>query len=126
MGVSDELDGLIHLSDISWDDSGEEAIKKYKLNDLLKKTDLVICGFSTIAQEAAILGVPSIRLLNLEKPYFHDKQDRIKIVSDTKILKNILKKENFNIFLGNKKLIEKKFYNKLDNKAFMRFEKFLK
>ena len=92
----------------------------------MKKTDLVICGFSTIAQEAAILGIPSIRLLNLEKPFFHDIQDRIKIVSDAKILKSILNKENFNIFLGNKKLIEKKFYNKLDNKAFMRFEQFLR
>ncbi len=100
--------------------------KNKTTNELLRKTDLVICGFSTIAQEAAILGIPSIRLLNLEKPFFHDIQDRIKIVSDAKILKSILNKENFNIFLGNKKLIEKKFYNKLDNKAFMRFEQFLK
>ena len=34
--LSDNLDGLIHLSDISWDDSGENVIKKYKLNDLVK------------------------------------------------------------------------------------------
>ena len=34
--MSEDLDGLIHLSDISWDDSGEEAIKNYKLNDLVK------------------------------------------------------------------------------------------
>ena len=34
--LSDNLDGLIHLSDISWDDSGEEVIKNYKLNDLVK------------------------------------------------------------------------------------------
>ena len=34
--LSDDLDGLIHLSDISWDDSGEEVIKNYKLNDLVK------------------------------------------------------------------------------------------
>ena len=25
--LSEELDGLVHLSDISWEDSGEEAIK---------------------------------------------------------------------------------------------------
>ena len=93
---------------------------------LLKKSDFVICGFSTIAQEAAILGVPSLRLLNLDKPYFHDTQDKIKIVFDKKTLKSILNKENFNIFLGDSKLIEKKFYNKLDNKAFNRFGKFLK
>ena len=34
--LSEDLDGLIHLSDISWDDSGEEAIKNYKLNDRVK------------------------------------------------------------------------------------------
>ena len=34
--LSEDLDGLIHLSDISWDDSGEEAIKNNKLNDLVK------------------------------------------------------------------------------------------
>ena len=25
--LSEELDGLVHLSDISWEDSGEEALK---------------------------------------------------------------------------------------------------
>ena len=28
--LTNELDGLIHLSDLSWDDSGENEIKKYK------------------------------------------------------------------------------------------------
>ena len=27
--MSDEIDGMIHLSDISWDKSGEEAVKDY-------------------------------------------------------------------------------------------------
>ena len=29
IGLSDEIDGMIHLSDISWDKSGEEAVKDY-------------------------------------------------------------------------------------------------
>lgn len=29
VGLSDEIDGMIHLSDISWDKSGEEAVKDY-------------------------------------------------------------------------------------------------
>lgn len=29
VGVNDELDGMIHLSDLSWDKSGEEAISAY-------------------------------------------------------------------------------------------------
>ena len=34
--LSSDLDGLIHLSDISWEKSGEEAIKNYKVDDLIK------------------------------------------------------------------------------------------
>ena len=34
--LSNNLDGLIHLSDISWEKSGEEAIKNYKVDDLIK------------------------------------------------------------------------------------------
>ena len=34
--LSNNLDGLIHLSDISWEKSGEDAIKNYKVNDLIK------------------------------------------------------------------------------------------
>jgi small subunit ribosomal protein S1 len=29
IGLSDEIDGMIHLSDISWEKSGEEAVKEY-------------------------------------------------------------------------------------------------
>ena len=29
VGLIDEIDGMIHLSDISWDKSGEEAVKEY-------------------------------------------------------------------------------------------------
>jgi small subunit ribosomal protein S1 len=32
VGVSDTLDGMIHLSDLSWDKSGEEAVKDYAKN----------------------------------------------------------------------------------------------
>tara|TARA_B100001564_G_scaffold347004_1_gene347309 strand:+ start:384 stop:2102 length:1719 start_codon:yes stop_codon:yes gene_type:complete len=34
--LSNNLDGLIHLSDISWEKSGEEAIKNYKVDDSIK------------------------------------------------------------------------------------------
>ncbi|MBD22282.1 MAG: 30S ribosomal protein S1 [Alphaproteobacteria bacterium] len=34
--LSEELDGLIHLSDISWEDSGDEKIKTFKSNELVK------------------------------------------------------------------------------------------
>ena len=34
--LSNDLDGLIHLSDVSWEKSGEDAIKDYKVDDLIK------------------------------------------------------------------------------------------
>jgi small subunit ribosomal protein S1 len=33
IGVSDEIDGMIHLNDISWDESGDVAVKNYKKGD---------------------------------------------------------------------------------------------
>ena len=104
-------------------------IKYYKNKttyDLLKNADLVICGFSTIAHEAAFLGIPSVRILDLENPYFHDLQDKIKMVHMPEQLEKILKKDDFQFFLSNSKNIERKFYNKLDNKAYIRFNRVLK
>jgi len=31
VGVRDDLDGMVHITDLSWDKPGEEAIKEYKL-----------------------------------------------------------------------------------------------
>ena len=33
VGLPGDIDGMVHLSDLSWDDSGEEAIKAYKKGD---------------------------------------------------------------------------------------------
>ncbi len=36
IALSEEIDGMIHLSDISWDKSGEEAIKEYEKGQVIK------------------------------------------------------------------------------------------
>ena len=36
LNSTNDLDGLIHLTDISWEESGEDAIKKFKVDDLIK------------------------------------------------------------------------------------------
>jgi small subunit ribosomal protein S1 len=36
VGVNDSLDGMIHLSDLSWDEPGEEAVKKYTKNSTIQ------------------------------------------------------------------------------------------
>ncbi|MBL9029394.1 MAG: 30S ribosomal protein S1 [Caedimonas sp.] len=36
VAVSDELDGMVHMSDLSWTDSPEEAIRKYNRGDKIR------------------------------------------------------------------------------------------
>ena len=36
VGLSGEIDGMVHLSDISWSESGEEAVKTYNKGDVVK------------------------------------------------------------------------------------------
>ena len=36
IGLDDEIDGMVHLSDIDWNKSGEEAKKEYKKGDVVK------------------------------------------------------------------------------------------
>ena len=42
VGLKGEIDGLVHHSDISWTEPGEEAIKKYKKGDKVEARILVI------------------------------------------------------------------------------------
>lgn len=42
VGLDGEIDGLIHLSDISWTEAGETAVKKYKKGDELEAIILAI------------------------------------------------------------------------------------
>lgn len=36
VAIGDEIDGMVHMSDLSWEDSGEDAIKEYNKGDMLK------------------------------------------------------------------------------------------
>lgn len=42
IGLEGNIDGLVHLSDISWNMSGEEAVRNYKKGDELETTILAI------------------------------------------------------------------------------------
>ena len=42
IGLPGGIDGLIHLSDLSWNESGEEAVRKYKKGDELEAVVLAI------------------------------------------------------------------------------------
>ncbi len=54
--LSNDLDGLIHLSDISWNDSGEDLIKNYKIDDLIKFKILEI----DLEKERVSLGIKQL------------------------------------------------------------------
>ena len=53
VGLPGDIDGLVHYSDISWDKSGEEAIKDYKKGDIIKARILGI----DISKERVSLGI---------------------------------------------------------------------
>ncbi|WP_286239760.1 30S ribosomal protein S1 [Neptuniibacter halophilus] len=42
IGLDGGIDGLVHLSDLSWDDSGENAVKEYKKGDQVEAVVLSI------------------------------------------------------------------------------------
>ncbi len=54
--LTNELDGLIHLSDLSWDDSGENEIKKYKVGENVKFKILEI----DVDKERVSLGIKQL------------------------------------------------------------------
>ena len=42
IGLEGGIDGLVHLSDISWNETGEEAVRKYKKGDAVEATILSV------------------------------------------------------------------------------------
>ena len=95
--LSNDLDGLIHLSDISWDDGGEVSIKKFKVGDLIKFKILEI----DVDKERISLG---IKQLTKDK----SKADKLINKTVTGIVQKIDKDKIEVIFDENKKGIIKK------------------
>ncbi|MBM3567806.1 MAG: 30S ribosomal protein S1 [Alphaproteobacteria bacterium] len=56
VGIDPLLDGMVHMSDISWEKSGEEAIKGYKKGDVVKAKVLDV----DIAKERISLGIKQL------------------------------------------------------------------
>ncbi|WP_264816838.1 S1 RNA-binding domain-containing protein, partial [Gluconobacter kondonii] len=36
IGLSADIDGMVHMSDLSWDEAGEEAMKNYEKGQVVK------------------------------------------------------------------------------------------
>lgn len=56
VGLSGDIDGLVHHSDISWNEAGEEAIKAFKKGDKVKARILIV----DIEKERISLGIKQL------------------------------------------------------------------
>ena len=56
VGLTDEIDGLVHLSDISWDVPGDEAIQSFKKGDMVKAKVLEV----DVDKERISLGIKQL------------------------------------------------------------------
>ena len=56
IGLPGNIDGLVHLSDLSWNEAGEEAVRKYKKGDELEAVVLAI----DVERERISLGVKQL------------------------------------------------------------------
>ena len=56
IGLDGEIDGMVHMSDISWDRSAEEAIEQYKKGDMVKARVLDV----DVEKERISLGIKQL------------------------------------------------------------------
>ena len=56
IGLDGEIDGMVHLSDISWDTPGEQAITEYRKNDVVKAKVLDV----DVEKERVSLGIKQL------------------------------------------------------------------
>ncbi len=63
VGVEAEIDGMVHLSDLSWSEPGEEAIKKYEKGQTVKAKVLDI----DVEKERVSLGIKQLGTDPMEK-----------------------------------------------------------
>ena len=86
IGLEGDIDGLIHLSDISWSESGEEAVKKYKKSD---EIEAVIVSID-VEKERISLGIkqltenPNPEASSNGAPEKEEKASKVKKVSAKK------------------------------------------
>ena len=61
IGLDGEIDGLVHLSDISWTVPGEEAVKQFKKGQELEAVILAIDA----ERERISLGIKQLKVITL-------------------------------------------------------------
>jgi hypothetical protein len=100
-----------------------EYISGLNTGEVLTITDLVICGNSTVAIEAAIFDVPSIRAANYKiYSLFEEKEEKIPCFYDSLSFSDYLKKNG--LHKPNNQIVHDYFY-RIDGKASQRLWQFI-
>jgi small subunit ribosomal protein S1 len=63
VGVGEDIDGMVHLSDLSWDKSGDEAVKAYEKGQVVKAKVLDV----DVEKERVSLGIKQLQSDPMEK-----------------------------------------------------------
>ena len=91
VGLKGEIDGLVHLSDISWDGNGDELIKSFKQGDILKTKILDI----NVEKEKVSLGIKQ-----LTEDKFTSELENIKLGDTVTCLINKISDNNIEVSIG--------------------------
>jgi small subunit ribosomal protein S1 len=63
VGVGEDIDGMVHLSDLSWDKSGDEAVKAYEKGQMVKAKVLDV----DVEKERVSLGIKQLQSDPMDK-----------------------------------------------------------
>ncbi len=91
VGLKGEIDGLVHLSDISWDGNGDELIKSFKQGTILKTKILDI----NVKNEKVSLGIKQ-----LTEDKFTSELENIKLGDTVTCLINKISDNNIEVSIG--------------------------
>ena len=84
IGLNDEIDGMIHLSDISWDKSGEEAVKdftkgqevKAKIIDVDVEKERISLGIKQLSEDTMTAALESVKKGDVVKVKIKEVDDK--------------------------------------------------
>lgn len=101
IGLSDEIDGMIHLSDISWEKSGEEAVKDYtkgqtieaKIIDVDIEKERISLGIKQMSENNIALTLESLKKGDIVKAVVTGTDDKGVLVTVQGIAATIRKAE---------------------------------
>ena len=104
VGLTEELDGLIHSSDISWEESSSKVIEKYKIDEKVKFKILDI----DVEKERVSLGIKQLKKSSIKEDKFVNKTMTcvIEKIDEDKVI--VVFEENFKGFVKKSNLAKVK------------------